>query len=159
MRKNIIVMGVSGSGKSTIGQMVADRYNIEFIDADDYHPESNKQKMANGQPLNDDDRLPWLEILHQQLIRKVPVVLGCSALKASYRQLLDPEMAFHWIYLNGPRELILKRMKQRAHFMKPDMLDSQLETLEVPKTAHEISIDATPKEILKEITTVIDAKV
>lgn len=152
-------MGVSGSGKSTIGQMVADRYNIEFIDADDYHPESNKQKMANGQPLNDDDRLPWLEILHEQLIRKVPVVLGCSALKASYRQLLDSEMAFHWIYLNGPRELILKRMKQRAHFMKPEMLDSQLETLEVPKTAHEISIDATPEEILKEITTVIDAKV
>jgi len=152
MAHPIIIMGVSGSGKTTIGHMVADRLGKTFLDADDFHPEENKTKMANGIPLNDDDRLPWLQTLKEQLISAPGVVLACSALKASYRFILDPNHAYSWIYLDGSKELIFERLKKRAgHYMKENLLDSQFETLEVPADALKVSIDQHPDEILSVI--------
>ncbi|MEQ8580597.1 MAG: gluconokinase [Marinoscillum sp.] len=152
MAHPIIIMGVSGSGKTTIGNMVADRLGKTFLDADDFHPEENKAKMADGIPLNDDDRLPWLQTLKEQLISTPGVVLACSALKASYRFILDPNQAYFWIYLDGSKELIFERLKKRTgHYMKENLLDSQFETLEVPAGALKISIDQSPDEILSAI--------
>ena len=152
MAHPIIIMGVSGSGKTTIGNMVADRLGKTFLDADDFHPEENKAKMADGIPLNDDDRLPWLQTLKEQLISTPGVVLACSALKASYRFILDPNQAYFWVYLDGSKELIFERLKKRTgHYMKENLLDSQFETLEVPAGALKISIDQSPDEILSAI--------
>lgn len=156
MPKHIIVMGVSGSGKSTIGQMLAQKLKVPFMDADDFHPEANRQKMANGQPLNDDDRKPWLEILTQQMALNNPAVLACSALKESYRQILDPANELNWVFLNGNKELIFERMQKRAgHFMKAEMLASQFDTLEAPSGAITVSIDQSPEQIIDEVLTKI----
>lgn len=132
--------------------MIASELNIPFLDADDFHPEANKQKMAKGEPLNDQDRLPWLQALQEKLASAERVVLACSALRDSYRMILDPDSKLTWIYLNGSKELIYKRMRARSnHFMKADMLDSQFTTLEVPENAIEISIDQSPEEMIHEI--------
>lgn len=144
-------MGVSGSGKSTIGSMVARELDLEFLDADDFHPKSNKEKMAGGTPLTDEDRLPWLKTLSNQLERP-HVVLACSALKSSYRDVLDPERHHIWIFLNGSRETLARRMTDRqGHFMSKSLLDSQLDTLETPKGAIEVDIDRSPEEIVTQI--------
>lgn len=145
-------MGVSGSGKSTIGKLISSNLNFHFLDADDFHPESNIQKMSQGIPLNDDDRLPWLIALQQELIKNPKSVLACSALKDSYRQILDPDSRYHWVYLSGNKELIWQRMQERSnHFMKAHMLDSQFETLEIPENAIHVEISKAPEEILMEI--------
>ncbi|MFE8049010.1 gluconokinase [Brenneria goodwinii] len=134
----IIIMGVSGTGKSSIGLALANRLNAKFIDGDDLHPRANIQKMASDQPLNDDDRLPWLERLSDvaySLQQKHETgFLVCSALKKRYRDRLregNDNMTFLW--LNGDYDLVLQRMKQRAgHFMPESLLTSQFATLEPP---------------------------
>lgn len=142
-------MGVSGSGKSTIGKMLAEELDFTFYDADDYHPDVNKQKMASGTPLNDEDRHPWLLILAGLLQSNPKCVLACSALKQIYRELMDPDKKFEWIYLQGSKDLIFERMQfRKGHFMKPEMLDSQFTTLEEPENAFHVSIDKSPKDIL-----------
>ena len=152
MSKPIIVMGVSGCGKSTMGDLIAKHLGFHFYDADDFHPEGNKEKMANGVPLSDSDRRPWLEQLAQLLTKEPESVLACSALKESYRKLIDPEKQYHWVYLKGSRDLIFNRMNARKnHFMKPYMLDSQFATLEEPKNAITVSIEKQPEEILEEV--------
>lgn len=132
-------MGVSGSGKSTVGMALSQRMDIPFYDADDYHPESNIRKMQSGQPLNDDDRLPWLKVLasliesHQ---KKEGIILACSALKESYRKMLRINDQVHFIYLKLNQEELVNRMNQRSdHFMPVSLLESQLETLEEPTGA------------------------
>ncbi len=136
--QSIILMGVSGSGKSTVGAAIAKAINAKFIDGDDLHPRANIQKMASGQPLNDDDRAPWLERLSDaaySLTHKSETgVIVCSALKRRYRDALrkgNEGMIF--LYLKGSEEVILQRLKARSgHFFSPDMLKSQFAALEEP---------------------------
>ena len=151
-----IVMGVSGSGKTTIGKMLAKRMDIPFFDADDFHPEENIRKMASGIALTDHDRMPWLNRLAEEVQMwsgKEGAVLACSALKKSYRELLAGNKPDHirWIYLKGSKEVIRKRMEQRSHYMPPALLDSQFETLEEPSDAITISVSNPPDAIVEQI--------
>ena len=123
----IILMGVSGSGKTTIGRRLADELGWKFYDGDDYHPRANVEKMARGVPLDDDDRAPWLEslrdLIRSCLARGESAVLACSALKRSYRQHLLIDESVKLVYLKGDYELIEDRLEgRRGHFMKPEML-------------------------------------
>ncbi len=144
----ILVMGVAGSGKSTVGQLLAHELGWSFADADDFHPPANIAKMAAGQPLTDADRAPWLAALRAHidtcLARNENAVVACSALKESYRRILVPDTKrVPVVYLHGSRELLLSRISGRnGHYMKPAMLDSQLATLEPP--ADVLSLDVTP---------------
>ena len=158
----IIVMGVSGSGKSTIGTQLSQKTGIPFYDADDYHPQSNVDKMESGQALTDDDRWPWLRSLATLLAtaeNQDGAILACSALKGSYRQLMEESLSAtpKWIYLDGSKELIAKRMQARTgHFMPPALLDSQFATLEIPEEATHIPIDQTINEIVDQILTTLN---
>lgn len=154
-------MGVSGSGKTTVGQMLAKQLEIPFFDADDFHPEANIQKMKSGQALNDEDRQPWLErlaLIAQDEVQKKGAVITCSALKAIYRQILQEKIEKHtsWVFLNGSIEVIHERMKKRkGHFMPLALLQSQFDTLEKPKDVITISI---LEPLDKIITTIIEAE-
>ncbi|MFJ6535107.1 gluconokinase [Paenarthrobacter sp. NPDC091711] len=132
----IVVMGVAGCGKSTMGSLLSERLGLHFQDGDDLHPAANKAKMGAGIPLDDDDRRPWLEEIGRSLRQSQdagePLIIACSALKRSYRDLLRqhaPDVVF--VHLNGDRETLLARMNARDHeFMPSSLLDSQLSTLE-----------------------------
>jgi carbohydrate kinase (thermoresistant glucokinase family) len=132
--QHLVVMGVSGSGKSTIGELLAQKLGATFIDGDFLHPERNVAKMAAGTPLNDADRKPWLEAIGQKLAQAgdESLVIACSALKKSYRDIIraaDPTTRF--VFLEGPPELLAERLASRTgHFMPPTLLQSQLDTLE-----------------------------
>lgn len=147
----LVVMGVSGSGKTTIGEALAARLGIEFEDADDLHPAANVAKMASGHALTDDDRLPWLAAVGAALAtaQEAGLVMACSALKRSYRDaLLAAEPRSRFIYLEGSHELLESRVSHReGHFMPASLLDSQLATLE-PLGADEpgitVSLDEHP---------------
>ncbi|NND63544.1 MAG: gluconokinase [Flavobacteriaceae bacterium] len=150
----IVIMGVSGCGKTTVGKLLADELQIPFYDADDFHPQSNIEKMKNGVPLDDSDRLPWLQMLSTEMNRWEQdggAILACSALKESYRKLLSSQTSVNWVYLHGSFDTILDRMKTRQHFMKPEMLQSQFDTLEVPSYALELDITKNPEELVAEI--------
>jgi len=151
--KVIFIIGVSGCGKTTIGKQLAEQLNIPFFDADDFHPPENITKMSNGTPLNDQDRLPWLQRLNQLACieqQKNGTIIACSALKADYRLILSENIKenVYWVYLKGTYSLIFDRMKQRDHFMPPHLLQSQFDTLEEPVDALYVSIDDTPKMII-----------
>jgi gluconokinase len=148
-----IVMGVSGSGKTTVGKLLAQSLNWDFSDADDFHPSANIEKMSRGIPLEDADRLPWLlqlqAAIDRWLLENKNVVLACSALKASYREMLcRDQQQMKIVYLKGSFHLLATRLKTREnHYMKADLLLSQLETLEEPEDA--IIIDASqPLELI-----------
>jgi gluconokinase len=151
----LIVMGVSGSGKTTIGKALAEQLRWDFYDADDFHPPENVVKMAKGIPLDDSDRVPWLAALHQiisdSLLRNRPGVLACSALKERYRgQLFEGNDGVQFVYLKGSYDLIWSRMKTRTdHFMKAGMLHSQFEALEEPSDALTLDITLSVEEILE----------
>lgn len=157
----IVVMGVSGSGKTTIGKVLATKLCATFADADDFHSEANKAKMAAGHPLTDEDRAPWLQVLNGLLESWVKSgrrgILACSALKAGYRQTLGAGVAadkIAFVWLDGSKEMIAERMKARQnHFMHADMLESQLATLEPPADATRVVNDRTPDEVAGEIVT------
>jgi gluconokinase len=153
----LIMMGVSGCGKTTVGQTLAENLGWDFYDADDFHPQKNIEKMANGIPLNDSDRAPWLASLHDLISNKLeadqPGVLACSALKERYRQkLLDGNQDVQIVYLKGSYDLIWSRMKDRTdHYMKPKMLESQFEALEEPANALTVDIAKPVDEIVDDI--------
>lgn len=144
----VVIMGVAGCGKTTVGRMLAARQGWEFIDADDHHPPANIDKMSHGIPLQDEDRWPWLDRLNALLraahARGDCCVLACSALKQRYRERLARGMAeVRWIHLTGSFDLLLARLQQRqGHYMKAGMLRSQFEALEAPEDA--LTLDITP---------------
>tara|TARA_B100000949_G_scaffold166879_2_gene147319 strand:+ start:2392 stop:2904 length:513 start_codon:yes stop_codon:yes gene_type:complete len=148
-RRHFVVMGVAGSGKSTIGELLARRLDYTLVEGDAHHPAENIAKMSAGVPLDDRDREPWLRSLGT-LLRdsEIPVVLTCSALKRKYRDLLrevsGKDIVF--VYLHGDRELLAERMNHRTgHFMPPSLLESQLASLEVPgEDEHYIRVDIGP---------------
>ncbi|MFM2621800.1 gluconokinase [Vibrio owensii] len=154
---NIVVMGVSSSGKSTIGEYLANRLNAKFLDGDDLHPKENVLKMASGQPLTDHDRAPWLKRVNDAIfsveIKEEKMVLVCSALKKQYRdQIRHGNTNVTFIFLDGSKELIKKRIALReGHYMKPKMVDSQFAVLEKPVGEHDVitvSIDQSIPELL-----------
>lgn len=129
----ILLMGVSGCGKTTIGQSLAENLNCKFYDADDYHSIENKNKMAAGVPLTDEDRTPWLESLSQLIRSDTQSVVGCSALKRRYREILSVNSDFRVVYLKGDYDLIkLRLLERRGHYFKSEMLNSQFKDLEEP---------------------------
>jgi carbohydrate kinase (thermoresistant glucokinase family) len=153
----IVVMGVSGSGKTTIGALLAERLGTPFIDADDLHPASNVAKMAAGHALDDDDRWPWLALVGEALAAAsaTGLVVACSALKRSYRQAILAEAPHaRFVELDVPREILRLRMLERKHFMPPALLDSQLETLDsLAANESGLRVDGTtkPDELVTEI--------
>lgn len=152
MAKSYIVMGVSGSGKTTIGKLLATHLGLPFYDADDFHPKANIEKMSQGISLNDADRLPWLKAM-QEAIQSWDTggVLACSALKEKYREILATDTDVSFVFLQGDFDTIYQRMQARAHFMKPDMLQSQFDTLEPPSYGIHINIDQDTNTIITEI--------
>ncbi len=156
---NVVLMGVSGSGKTTIGTLLAERTGAVFADADDYHSAANKAKMAAGTPLTDEDREPWLMTLHGVLrgwfAEGQLGVLACSALKASYRETLAsgmPEGALRFCFLDAPKALIAERLAHRRHeYMNPALLESQMKTLEPPQDGLRVVNDRKPEVVVDEI--------
>jgi len=152
-----LVMGVSGSGKTSVGKSIAQKLGWDFFDADDFHPAENIAKMAAGIPLNDSDRAPWLAALHELLSSTLHSnhhpILACSALKHKYRvQLLDGLAGLEIIYLKGNYDLIWSRMSARkGHYMKPEMLQSQLAALEEPDDAFAVDISVPLNDMIDKI--------
>ncbi|WP_124981192.1 gluconokinase [Nonlabens xiamenensis] len=144
MNRIVIIMGVSGVGKTTVGRQLAEEFDCPFQDADDFHPLSNIQKMKAGIALDDTDRWPWLESLNKYLreLKGASLILACSALKQSYRDHLAQGVDhLHWVFLQASVPLIQKRLESRkSHFFDPKLVRSQFETLEPPTDA--IRIDA-----------------
>lgn len=153
----IILMGVSGSGKTTIGKRLAAELGWSFHDADAFHPPENIAKMRSGTPLDDDDRAAWLAamraLLEEALRAQRSLVLACSALKQTYRERLQVEAnEVKFVFLKGSFELIARRMQNRkGHFMPPQLLRSQFETLEEPEDALTFDVAPPPKKIVQQI--------
>lgn len=152
----IVMMGVAGSGKTTVGKLLATQLAWTFADADDYHSAANVEKMRSGIPLTDSDRAPWLETLRSLIVswiaNKRNAVLACSALKREYRErlMVSPEVRF--VYLKGDHALLEERMRARhGHFMAERMLASQFSTLEEPNDALVVDVSPSPEEIVAEI--------
>jgi carbohydrate kinase (thermoresistant glucokinase family) len=148
----VIVMGVSGCGKSTIGALLAQRLGAEFLDADEYHPPENVARMASGVPLTDEDRRPWLERLNAELRKRMDAVLACSALKESYRSILAEGIDCRFVHLRGSIELIRSRMAHRKHrYMPAALLESQFAALEAPAGAIEVDIARSPEDCVETV--------
>lgn len=155
----IVMMGVSGCGKSTVGAALAESFNAPFVDGDDLHPESNKQKMASGVPLDDSDREPWLHAIcdaaEQTLEEQNVFVVACSALKKTYReQLRTISHPVIFVHLHAPQSTIAARQASRpSHFMPPALLDSQYQTLESPAgepNVIELSVEQSVETVVRE---------
>jgi gluconokinase len=152
----VIVMGVTGSGKTTVGQMLAQRLGAEFADADDFHSAANKDKMHRGIPLTDADRLPWLTSIHDYLVKEDGqqrgVVLGCSALKRSYRAILSDGLSVQIVYLKGTYEVIDAHLRARkGHFADDKILAAQFADLEEPTDAIAVDVRLEPEQIVDEV--------
>lgn len=160
----LILMGVSGSGKTTIGHLLADDLGWPFYDGDSFHPPENVAKMSQRIPLTDADRQPWLAALRQfidtHLAEGPPAVLSCSALKRGYRDALGIDRpGVRLVYLQGSFELIRGRLENRTdHFMPTDLLRSQFEALETPENALIVDVDAEPEAVAAEIRNRLDLR-
>ncbi|PSB25081.1 gluconokinase [Stenomitos frigidus] len=152
----ILIMGVSGSGKTTIGKQLAETLHWQFQDADSFHPAANVEKMRSGLPLTDTDRMPWLLALQQAIAiwlqTQTNTVLACSALKAEYRHMLSQASQVKQVYLKGSFALIQQRLQKRqGHYMKAALLQSQFGALEEPTEAFWVNIDQSPEAIVSQI--------
>ena len=152
----ILLMGVTGSGKTTVGRALAESLRWQFIDADDFHPPSNVAKMRAGIPLDDADRAPWLAALRTHIVgwlnSEANVVLACSALKQAYRDEVVVSPDVRLVYLRGSSQLITARLRERhGHYMDPNLLSSQFATLEEPRDALVVDVDTSVDEIVKQI--------
>ena len=153
----IYIMGVSGSGKTTIGKLLSAKTALPFFDGDDLHSGANKEKMKTGTPLTDDDRAEWLMKINQlakEQMKKQGAIIACSALKEKYRKVLSGEIRVpvYWIFLRGSYKLLLERMRSRKeHFMPTVLLPSQLNDLEIPGQCIQIEISNSPGEIVETI--------
>lgn len=150
----IVLIGVTGSGKSTVGRLLARQLGWKFYEGDDLHPAANLQKMRRGLPLTDEDRKPWLKAIQNAIRAAVEnrenVVIACSALKESYRNMLQVEGEVIFVYLKANSPLIQQRLKKRTgHFMNPVLIQSQFDTLEEPNQAVQIDAGLTPAEIVQ----------
>jgi gluconokinase len=154
----IVLIGVAGSGKTTVGTMLADAMGCPFLDGDSLHSKENIEKMSQGVPLTDSDRGPWLSAIHARILdcfeRGQDLVVGCSALKEQYRQVLAKGVPITWVYLKGSRALIRSRVRNRpGHFLKVSMLASQFDALEEPDDALVVDVSASPSVIAEQILT------
>ncbi len=153
----LILMGVSGSGKTTIGELLSQRLGWPFYDGDDFHPPANVEKMKQGIPLTDADRAAWLDKIHALILNlsghENSAIITCSALKESYRQSLTRETQdVRFVFLHGSYPLIASRLQRRKrHFMPPSLLASQFEALEIPSNALQVDISGTPETIVDDI--------
>jgi gluconokinase len=155
----LIIIGVAGAGKTTIGKLLAQRLGWKFYDADDFHPPKNIRKIKEGIPLTDSDRWPWLEsILRFMDERDEQMVFACSALKQSYRDLLrKSRVHIEFIYLKGTKDVILHRIEDRkGHFARADILDSQFEDLEEPEHALTEQVTENPETIVTDIIKLLE---
>lgn len=152
----IVVAGVSGTGKSTVGKALGEQLTLPFIDADDFHPEVNKAKMQSGKPLTDEDRWPWLQTLAGELTRyqqQKGVVLACSALKETYRKVLSANgtIPIIWVVLTGSFSLLSERLSAREnHFFDGRLLENQLSTFEMPSYGLKVEVSAPLDDIIKD---------
>ena len=149
-------MGVTGSGKTTIGRLFAESLGWKFFDADDFHPAANIEKMKRGVPLNDADREPWLSrvrrVISDCIERNESAVIACSALKESYRKFLSISESVKIVYLKGEPDVLEQRLRSRSdHYMNPDLLASQFQTLEEPHDSLRIDVSLSPPEIVATI--------
>jgi carbohydrate kinase (thermoresistant glucokinase family) len=155
----LIVFGVSGAGKTTVGELLARKLGWHFLEADDFHPAANVEKMRSGQPLTDEDRRPWLERLREQIERSVAAgenaVLACSALKRKYRDCLRVNSEVRFVFLRGNYAVIEKQLRSRhGHFMNPALLHSQFHDLQEPAPDEHvltIQLGRSPQDIVEEI--------
>jgi gluconokinase len=152
----LLVMGTTGSGKTTVGKMLAERLDWLFLDADDFHSAANKEKMHRGIPLTDADRAPWLAAIHEELVRQTQqgrnVVLACSALKQEYREVLQAQLQVRVVYLKGSEGVLREHIEGRhGHFAGESLLASQLATLEEPADAIVEDVSRAPAEIVTEV--------
>ena len=155
----IIIFGVAGAGKTTVGELLARELGWQFLEADDFHPAANVQKMRSGRPLTDEDRWPWLDYLRKQIEQLLSAgenaVLACSALKRAYRDRLRVSDEIEFVFLRGDYALVEKQLRsRRRHFMNPDLLQSQFDDLEEPQPdeyALTVALGRSPAEIVREI--------
>lgn len=150
----IMLIGVTGSGKSTVGRLLAAQLGWTFCEGDDFHPAANLAKMTRGVPLDDEDRKPWLKAIQKAIRAAVGkrenVVIACSALKESYRRMLQVEGEVIFVYLKANSRLIQQRLKKRTgHFMNPALIQSQFDTLEEPNQGIRVDAGLTPAEIVQ----------
>jgi gluconokinase len=154
----IVLMGVTGSGKSTVGKLLAQQLGWKFVEGDDFHSPANIEKMRRGMPLNDDDRRPWLEAIRESIRKMVErsenAVIACSALKHSYRQMLRITGEVVFVYLKANIDTVRERLRNRTgHFMNPDLIQSQFDTLEESEQALRVDASLPPGEIVRRIRT------
>ena len=157
----VIVFGVSGAGKTTIGKLLAEQLSWQFYEADDFHPRANIEKMRSGRPLTDEDRWPWLERLREQLTHSITAnenaVLACSALKRVYRDRLRVSDDVKFVFLRGDYALVAEQLRhRRGHFMNPELLQSQFADLEQPEPDEDVlttELGRTPQELVEDIKT------
>jgi gluconokinase len=158
----VVLMGVSGAGKTAVGELLAKRLGWPLVDGDDLHPASNISKMTAGVPLTDEDRLPWLQKIRDAIVEHAgsgrSAIVACSALKRTYRKfLLQGQPDTRLVYLRGPPVVLERRLgERRGHFFDPNLLASQLETMEEPKDAVVVDVDAELEAVVDSVATALD---